>query len=278
MNKVVVITGSTGGLGSEMAKRFVEKGYDLILLNRNKEKTDKQIQELKAINDNINIRFFQMDLTSIDDVKKACEYLENTHVDIVVLNAAIYNVPIKQLELGYNNIFQVNFITQFYMLKRLKKIQSIEKFLVIGSIAYKFAERIDEDIDYSHHTKINRIYGNSKRFLMFSVYKEMENDSRLVISHPGIVYTNITNHYHRLINWFITLGIKILFPSAKKASKVLIGKLDDELHYLEWVCPKVFNLWGGPKIRKIKDVKEEDINFMHKTAVKIYEEIEHESH
>ena len=46
--KTVAVTGSTGGIGVWLCKHLAHLGADLLLLNRSKEKTQKQIDELKA--------------------------------------------------------------------------------------------------------------------------------------------------------------------------------------------------------------------------------------
>lgn len=273
MNKIVAITGSTGGLGTAMVEDLAKQGYDLLLLNRSEEKTIKQINALKEINHNININYYLVNLATFSEVKKLAEFLKETHFDYLILNAAIYNCQVKMLETGYNNVFSVNYITNYFLLKELKTKSDFTKIIVVGSIAYNMAKLIEEDVDYSHHTKINKIYGNSKRFLMFSTYKEFENDNRIVIAHPGITYTNITSHYPKWINWFICFGIKVVFPSPKKAANIITSGITLDTKYLEWLSPKVFNIWGKVKIKRIKNVCEEEITEIHNLADNIYEKL-----
>ena len=273
LKKKVVITGSTGGLGSEMAKLFLKEGYDLLLLNRSKTKTIQQIADFKKQFSDSSIDYLIVDFSKMEEVKNICEKLMTIDFNTIVLNAAIYNVKVEMMDTNYNNIFQVNFISPYYMLKKLKQKPSIEKFIVIGSVAHKFAKLLEDDIDYSNHTKINQIYGNSKRFLMFAAYELFKNDNRLLISHPGIVYTNITNHFHPAINWFITFWIRLIFPNKKHAAKVLISKKNKEIPYLYWVGPRIFGLWGKAGIKKIKKIKNDEIIKISKIAERIYGEI-----
>lgn len=273
MNKVTAITGSTGGIAQEMVKLLASQNHDLILLNRNIDKTNKQIAELKQINPNINITYHHADMSDINSVKEVISYLKDIHIDYLILNSAIYNVEVKQLNSGYNNIFTVNFISPFLIIKELKEKLDIEKFIVVGSLSYNFSKYISDDVDYSNHNKINKIYGNSKRFLMFSLFKEFEHDQRLVIVHPGIVYTQMTNHYPKWINWFIAGGLQILLPNTKHAAKVLLEGFNKETKYLEWIGPRLFHLYGKGSIHKIKNIKEKEINNIYQESINIYNKL-----
>ena len=47
MNKTALITGSSGGIGLELARIHAEKGGNLVLVARSKEKLDKLKEELE---------------------------------------------------------------------------------------------------------------------------------------------------------------------------------------------------------------------------------------
>ena len=273
IRKTVAITGSTGGLGNEMVKKLARDGYNLILLNRNKDKTAKQIAELKAINDQINIDYVKLDMEKIDDIKNVITYLNEHHFDYFIGNAAIYNVPIEKLESGFNNVFFVNYVGLYYMTRKLQQKNDVTRFIIVGSIAYNFAKLDELDIDHTRKNRTNDVYGNSKRFLMMSLYEAFLNDERLAIVHPGVVYTNITSHFPKWINWLIVFFIRLLMPSAKKASRVLLAGLDINTNYLEWIGPKMFGLWGGPKLRKIKNMKKDEIEKIAEYAEEIYKQL-----
>ena len=164
-------------------------------------------------------------------------------------------MPVKKLDNGYNNIFNVNFVSVYYMIKKLlpkiKKDQS--KIIAVGSVAHNYSKIDVNDVDFSTHTKPSKVYGNSKRFLMFSLYELAKNEKfDLSIVHPGITLTNMTNHYPKAINWLVKIGIKLLFPSPQNAVLNLIYGLNNQTPYHMWIGPKLFNIWGKPKIKKLK--------------------------
>ena len=178
--KRVVITGATGGLGREICFILARLEADITLACRNEKLANNLKFEILNNYSNVKIDFVELDLRNIKSVKKCINLLKlYKGIDIFINNAGVYNIPIMKLDSGYNNIFQINFIYAYYLTKMLlpelkKKKDSL--CITVGSIAYKFAELDENDIDYSEKKKQSKIYGNSKRFLMFSLIKLFENN------------------------------------------------------------------------------------------------------
>ena len=266
MRQVVAITGSTGGILSKVCIQLVLDNYDLVLINRNYAKTIEQRTELLKLN-NVDIDIIVADMSKMKDVKKVSNELKYRKIDYMILSSAIYNVPIEKLDTGYNNVFQVNFLSPYYLINKL--IDKDMKFIIVGSVAYKYQSIDINDIDLSNSKKQTHIYGNSKRYLMFSL---MDNN-KVTIAHPGITLTNLTNHYPRWINWLVKIGIKLLFPSNKKASRNILYALNHETMNNEWIGPSIFNIWGKPKIKKIQ-IDEKEKQKIKENAYNIYKKLE----
>jgi short-subunit dehydrogenase len=75
-DKVVAITGSTGGLGSEICHHLASLGANLILINRNLPRSNKQKHQLEEIYPNIKIEIVSTDLANLKSVKQAVEILK----------------------------------------------------------------------------------------------------------------------------------------------------------------------------------------------------------
>lgn len=278
-NKTIAITGSTGGLGKEISIGLAKMGANLIFVNRNLQKSEELAQEIKKCSPNTKIDIVLADLTDIESVKTALQALENMGFDTLILNAGIYNVPIKKVSTGYNNIFQVNFISQYYLTKKLLKKPDLKKVVAVGSIAYNFAKFNANDIDYSNCKKTNKVYGNSKRFFMCSMYElfERNKEKELCIAHPGVTLTNMTNHFHKSINWFVKFGIKVVFPSPKNAAKNIITGIENNSQNFSWIGPKIFNIWGKPKHKKIKKTSSAEREKIYKLAEDIFNKVDTQS-
>ena len=83
MNRIVVITGATGGYGLATAKKFKEDGDKVIIASRNKEKVEKVVREY-GFEDG-----FVIDVTDFDKWVALKEYIVDKYgrIDVLVNNA-----------------------------------------------------------------------------------------------------------------------------------------------------------------------------------------------
>ena len=148
------------------------------------------------------------------------------------------------------------------------------KCIVVGSIAHNYSKIDESDIDFSSRKKHSKIYGNSKRYLMFSAYELFKNSSiKLSVVHPGITLTNMTSHYHKSINWLVKCGVKLFFPSPKIAALNILFGMFNSTSYHEWIGPKIFNIWGLPKKKKLKKCSLDESNKIFDIAEKCYQNL-----
>ena len=278
-NKTVVITGATGGLGKEICLLLAERGANIILACRNEESSNKLKSDITTIYPSTQISFIKLDLSNIESVNSCIKELKRLGgIDILINNAGVYNVPLKTLDSGYNNIFQINFLYTYYLTKQL--LPELEKkenstCITIGSVAHNYSKIDVNDIDFSTRQKPSKIYGNSKRFLMFSLYELFKNNSKVKLSivHPGVTLTNMTNHYPKCINWLVKIGIKLFFPRPKKAVLSIILGTSTPTSYHEWIGPSIFNVWGMPQISKLKTCTPNESKKIYEIAEETYDKI-----
>lgn len=275
--KTVCITGSTGGLGTVVANELAHLGANLILANRNKEKSEKQKQELSKLYPTIEIKILSVDMFDMDSVKLFVCKLKQIPFDILILNAGIYNVKRKTSNAGFDNVFQVNFVSPYYIAKQLiptMRKNKNAKVIAVGSIAHNFCKVNFDDIQMRKSAKCSKIYGNSKRFLMFSLEKLFLNGHiPLSIVHPGVTLTQMTNHYHKAINWLVKIGIKLFFPNTQKASLSILSGVFNQTEYFEWIGPAKFNIWGYPKKKKLKTCSKAEADKIFEIAENIYSKL-----
>ncbi len=89
--KVALVTGSTGGLGSSLAKGLAENGATVILNGRNEEKVNKQVAEFKDLG--YKVYGYSFDVTDSSRIEEVVEKIANElgTIDILV-NAAGINI------------------------------------------------------------------------------------------------------------------------------------------------------------------------------------------
>ncbi|MCQ2382165.1 MAG: SDR family NAD(P)-dependent oxidoreductase, partial [Clostridia bacterium] len=177
----------------------------------------------------------------------------NRRIDFLVLNAGVYNVPLTTSQLGYNNVFQINFISQYYLMKKLLPAlqRTNGKVVAVTSIAHEYGKLDENDIDYTKQVKKpSKVYGNSKRFLTLALsefFKDRD-DVRLALVHPGITLTPMTNAKNSKITG---LFMKMLFPKSEVAALNIVRGVFAEIGYDEWIGPKTAGIWGRPAVSKL---------------------------
>ena len=275
--KIIAITGSTGGLGKELCSRLASEGESLILVDRDPCKSEEHKKELIKKYPDANIKCIHCDLENIESVKLAVDSLLKCDIDVFVHNAGAYYIPRYKCSTGYDNIFQINFASPYYMIKRLLPVLKSKggKVVAVGSIAHNYSKINKNDIDFSNIKACSKVYGNAKRYLMFALWElfKVEKDIKLAIVHPGITVTNITAHYPKVIYSIIKYPIRVIFMKPQKGVLSLIEGIYGECEHLEWIGPCFFDVWGKPKKRKLNTASEAERKEIFKIAEKVYEYI-----
>lgn len=83
-NQVVVITGASSGLGTQMAEGFAKQGATLVLMARRVEKLEKIAAELEALGSKVYP--IRCDVTNVEDVNNAAKIVEEKlgRVDVLI--------------------------------------------------------------------------------------------------------------------------------------------------------------------------------------------------
>lgn len=107
--KTILITGASGGIGSEIAKRFAKSQNNIILVyNKNK----KSIQTIKQGFKNCNLEVFQCDLTQTDQINTMVSKIIKNYkkIDCLVNCAGISKSQLIQdtTEKDYYEVFDTN--------------------------------------------------------------------------------------------------------------------------------------------------------------------------
>ena len=275
--KIIAITGSTGGLGKEICLKLVSSGESLILLDRNLKKSEEHRKELLTKYPEANIRCVVCDLEDMISVKNAVDTLLEADIDVFIHNAGAYKIPRHKCSTGYDNVYQINFVSPYYMVKKLlPHIREKQgRVVAVGSIAHNYSRINENDIDFSSVNACSKVYGNAKRYLMFALWELLkdEKDVHLSIVHPGITVTNITAHYHPLVYAIIKYPMKVIFMKPKKAAQSIIEGLYCECGYLEWIGPSIFDVWGVPKKRVLNTCSASERIKIFQIAENVYEKL-----
>lgn len=273
--KTIAISGATGGIGIELCHFLCTLGANIILLDRNKAKSEILQQKLRTKYSSVSISGITIDLEKIEDVKFVAEKLKTQPLHGLILNAGAYFIPRHRCSTGYDNIFQINFLSPYILTKLLfEHLQKFDgKVIAVGSIAHTYSKTDANDIDFATRKKHSKAYGNAKRFLMFSLYGLFENRSGLAVTHPGITFTNITAHYPKIIFALIKHPMKIIFMKPRHACLSILYGLFEDCKKNEWIGPKYFRIWGLPKKQTLHTCTESESKWIEATAEKIFQQV-----
>ena len=118
MEKVAIVTGSSRGIGREIAKALAKKGIKVIA---NYNKSENEIKELQKElqKENIVIDIFKADVTKREEIKAMIQYTINKYkkIDILINNAGIDQIKefTKTTDNDWNEIINTNLYSVFAM-------------------------------------------------------------------------------------------------------------------------------------------------------------------
>ena len=272
-DRTVAITGSTGGLGMELCDYLASLGAGLVLVDRNREKSRALAEKLKVKYPSLVVKFVTADMADMTSVKTAGEELCAIGIDYLILNAGAYSIPRCITDIGYDNVFTINFVAPYYLTRRL--LPSIRarrgRVVAVGSIAHNYSEIDLADIDFRRRKKASLVYGNAKRFLTFAMQNLSDDD--VIIAHPGISFTGITNHYPPLIFALIKHPMKVIFMKPRRAALSILYGLFADVPSDSWIGPWLFDVWGLPRVKKLSTAGSEEKGKIIKIAENIYEKV-----
>ena len=250
-NRLVVITGATSGIGQAAAHKFAAHGADLLLINRNRQKSDDLCDSLKKAFD-ANCDYILADFSKLSDIHAAAKRLAtlDRKIDVLIHNAGVYKTDRTFTQDNIETVFQTNYLSTFiinYYLREKLSSQKSGRILFVNSEAYRFAAfglNLD-DLNWEKHRYSGiKSYGAAKLAQLLSMLKfsdDFKNDGVTINAmHPGNVQTS-SGQNNNAIYKFLK---KIFIDSNARPISVAA----DSLYYLgvskdlNRVSGKFFNL------------------------------------
>ncbi|MEM6998996.1 MAG: SDR family NAD(P)-dependent oxidoreductase [Pseudomonadota bacterium] len=124
MQKKILITGSTDGIGLATAEMLLAKGHHVLLHGRNKEKLEQKEKTLAASIKDGSIESYIADLSDLSDVMNLAKAIRAKHEDLDVLinNAGILKTSSPITKDGLDVRFVVNTIAPYLLTQQLLPI------------------------------------------------------------------------------------------------------------------------------------------------------------
>jgi NAD(P)-dependent dehydrogenase (short-subunit alcohol dehydrogenase family) len=121
--QVILITGSTDGLGREVARRLAADGHHVVVHGRNRERGEALLAEIEAEGKG-SAAFYAADFASLDEVRELAAAITRDYerLDVLVNNAGIWASGNNARRLsadGHELQFAVNYLAGYLLTREL---------------------------------------------------------------------------------------------------------------------------------------------------------------
>lgn len=121
MQKTILITGATDGIGLEAAKLLLAQGHRVLLHGRSRSKLDIVQKSLSALSNATQVEGYLADLSNLSEVDSLANAIAAKHdkLDVLINNAGVLKAPETTTADGLDLRFVVNTIAPYQLTQRL---------------------------------------------------------------------------------------------------------------------------------------------------------------
>ena len=232
-DKIVLITGSTDGMGKQTARILLKSGAYVIIHGRNEQRAKNIAKELKNSTNAKKIGFVWADFTNLEEVKEMAKQIhqEVDHLDILINDAGVYQTEKKVTKEGLEYTFVINHLSHFlltYLLLDLLKKGLNSRIVNVASQVQ--LNRIDFDnLNAEKSFSSYESYGLTKTCNIMFTYDLAERLKEYKITvnslHPGVINTKLLRQGFGPIGQSIDVGAQnILYIATSPKLDGITGK------------------------------------------------------
>jgi len=161
LNKTVIVTGASRGIGKETVKKFAENNFEVIAISRD---IDLLIKNFNNYNNVIN---YQLDITNYEQIEKFAKEIENKKIFALINNAGGGKGGSEPQNWNYS--YELNVLGPMHLTNKL--INQIDKngivFTVTSLIAYDYEEHVESSyvVAKSAEVMFSKILNKKLRYL-----------------------------------------------------------------------------------------------------------------
>jgi len=221
-DKIILITGSTDGIGKEAGIKLVKKGVHIIIHGRNQKKAELIMKEIEKKTSLHNMSPIYADLASIDQIATMVDniYKKFNRLDVLINNAGIYR-PERQLSHdGIEETFAVNYIAPYILSNRLVKLlKKTDSSRIVNVVSEVQSNQLDfNNLQFETGYTGVKAYARSKTCLVMYTYLLADKLKKYNITvnclHPGVINTKVLDAAMGMIGAPVSVGADILVHAA----------------------------------------------------------------
>jgi NAD(P)-dependent dehydrogenase (short-subunit alcohol dehydrogenase family) len=202
--KIVLITGSTDGIGKQTAIDIAKLGATVLIHGRGKTRAFASASDVCKESGNENVEVVTGDFASLSSVRAMAAFIQQRfgHLDVLVNNAGVFTKERSVSKDGFEMTFAVNhlapFVLTFSLLETLKTSASPvskSRIINVSSIAHQRATMDFTNLQSERQFDGFNAYAQTKLMGIMMTYQwaeRLENDNITVnCLHPGVVTTKL---------------------------------------------------------------------------------------
>lgn len=265
--RVVIVTGSSSGIGEEAAKVLAGKGAEVVIAVRNLEKGGAAKERILGEHPDASLHLMELDLADLSSVRSFADKFRSRfeRLDLLINNAGVMVPPYSKTKDGFELQFGTNHLGHFVLTARLfdllKRTEG-SRVVNVSSGAHRMGDLDFDDLnwekrDYSAWTA----YGDSKiANLYFTRELASRTESRgegvkITAAHPGWTATDLQRNsgIANFLNNFLAMSVD------KGALPTLRAAVEESAENGAYYGPDgIREMWGYPVRVEPNDLAKED--------------------
>ena len=226
---IAIVTGANSGMGRATVAALADKGYEVIMLCRDKKRGQEAFDELKASSSNRNIHLMLGDLGNYSSIRTFVEEFKTNYktLDLLVNNAGFISLDRQFTDEGVERQFGVNHLGHFLLTNLLLPLMPEgSRIVVVASGAHKSGKIHFDDINLNKGFNVVKAYGQSKlaNVLFTREMAKRLKDKKITVNccHPGAVATNMGVSRDTGFGKTITGLLKPFFQTPEEGARTAI--------------------------------------------------------
>ena len=209
--KTILISGATNGIGKQSALELAKMGAQIVIIGRNKAKTEETLREIQTSSGNKDVHALIADLSSMAEVRRVADEFKKQYarLDVLLNNAGGFFSERQESVDGYEVTFALNHLSYFLLtnllLDRLKA-DAPSRIVSVSSEAHMMSPLNFDDLQskQSYGMAGFRPYGQSKLMNVMFTYELARRLAGSGVTanalHPGAVNTGFGKNNRGLMN------------------------------------------------------------------------------
>jgi NAD(P)-dependent dehydrogenase (short-subunit alcohol dehydrogenase family) len=231
--RVAIVTGANTGIGYHTAAALADAGAHVVLAVRNLEKGNEALARIVAASPQADVTLQELDLSSLDSVRRAAEALRSAYprIDLLINNAGVMWTPKQVTKDGFEMQFGTNHLGHFaltgLLLDHLSPVRG-SRVVTVSSMGHRLRAAIHFD-DLQWERSYDRIgaYGQSKLANLLFTYElqrrlslapDADKSTIAAAAHPGGSNTELARNLPAIFQPLTAVLGPVIFQSAEMGS------------------------------------------------------------